>query len=350
MKYKKVLTGVLSATILTVTALTALAVSPEDLRTAKDVNQIKDILPISAETSIVKQNYFNSFTGKVLEISGYDSMKGSKMVLTENENGERANIIVSENTYVANNAVITVGATITGYFEANMPMIMIYPAQYVAEVVVVKSEEINVKVAVFDKDLLSDDNDLKLNISDKTEIISQDGKPYEGELANRKLVVSYSFSTKSIPAQTTPTKIVVLFEKADSLMGQPTEEVTATAIGDVSNMDMIVNNTKIDAPKAYTNEQGTVMVPLRAIAEALGFEVSWNNELSSIMIGKDISLTINKDHYIYSKTDPIHLGTAPALVEGRTFVPLSFFRKVMGMNNAYVFEAQIVVDDGELMN
>ena len=77
MKYKKVLTGVLSATILTVTALTALAVSPEDLRTAKDVNQIKDILPISAETSIVKQNYFNSFTGKVLEISGYEIGRAS---------------------------------------------------------------------------------------------------------------------------------------------------------------------------------------------------------------------------------------------------------------------------------
>jgi hypothetical protein len=49
------------------------------------------------------------------------------------------------------------------------------------------------------------------------------------------------------------------------------------------------------------------------------------------------------------KMAPIQLGTAPAIVEGKTFVPLSFFKEVTRLNNAYVFESQIVIDNGERM-
>jgi hypothetical protein len=40
---------------------------------------------------------------------------------------------------------------------------------------------------------------------------------------------------------------------------------------------------------------------------------------------------------------------APELTGERTFVPLNFFKQVTMMNNAYVFEAQIVIDNGEVM-
>ncbi|MPN07715.1 hypothetical protein SDC9_154986 [bioreactor metagenome] len=177
--------------------------------------------------------------------------------------------------------------------------------------------------------MVSADNTIKLNISDATEIISQTGKSFKGDLENRKLVVLYGPSTRSIPAQTNPIKVIVLDDAAD--------------------MDIIVDNKKIDGPRAYTNEQGTIMVPLRAAAEALGFEVAWDGESKSIMVGKGISLKIGQDNYIYMKTAPIQLGTAPEAFEGRTFVPLNFFREVMRMNNAYVFEGQIVIDNGEKM-
>jgi hypothetical protein len=91
------------------------------------------------------------------------------------------------------------------------------------------------------------------------------------------------------------------------------------------------------------------MVPLRAIAEALGYDVTWNNELQRAFLGKDISLNIGSDSYTYMKMAPIQLGTAPTIVEGKTFVPLSFFKEVTRMNNAYVFESQIVIDNEEQM-
>lgn len=178
---------------------------------------------------------------------------------------------------------------------------------------------------------------MKLNISDETEILLQDGTVYEGELAGKRLVVIYGPSTKSIPAQTTPYKIIVLFDRIED-----------RAAYDVSNMEIIVNNKKIEAPAAYENKQGTVMVPLRAIAEALGYEVVWNNETRSITLGEDIFLTIGKDEYVAGK-NTIKLGTAPELVENKTFVPLNFFKNVVKMNNAYVFEGQIVIDNEEVM-
>lgn len=67
------------------------------------------------------------------------------------------------------------------------------------------------------------------------------------------------------------------------------------------------------------------------------------------MVGKSVSLTMGKDYYTYMKTAPIQLGTAPEVVNGKTFVPLSFFKKIIRMNNAYVFETQIVIDNGEIM-
>jgi hypothetical protein len=334
MKLKKVLAGVLTVTILSTSAATVFAGS-EDLTNINVVAPINKIIPINSKLNEEKQAYFGFFTGKVKEITNFEGVEGKKIALIENKDGDIANIIISKDTYILDNVEVAVGSEISGYYKANAPMLMIYPAQYNAEVVVVNNENQNVKVDIFDKDLVSTDNSLKLNISDAVEIVLQDGTAFEGELVNRKLVVVYDVTTRSIPAQTKPSKIVVLFEKADPV------------VGDVSTMDIVVNNKKIEAIAAYMNEKGAVMVPLRAIAETLGFDVIWNNEEQSVMLGKNISLKVGEDHYIYMKTAPIQLGNAPEIKEGKTYVPLNFFREVTRMNNAYVFESQIVIDNEE---
>lgn len=332
MKSKKILAGFLSVSILSLSSIAAFAANPTDLKAINEEGQVKEIMP---------QASFKSFTGTVREIKELKGVQGSKIVSVENESGQPANIIISDDTYILNNAEITVGSVITGFYDANAPMIMIFPPQYKAEVVAIENKEQNIKVDVFDKDLVSADNSLKLNISQETEIITKDGKAFTGQLENQKLVVIYGPSTRSIPAQTSPNKIVVLLESKD----------TGTSVGDDSALEIVVNNGKIEAPSAYTTEQGTVMVPLRAIAEALGFDVKWEGESKSIMLGKDISLTLDQDNYLNSNASnaaPIKLGTAPSLMKGTTFVPLSFFREVAHMNNAYVHEGQIVIDNGEI--
>lgn len=342
MKFKKILAGLLSATII-FSLGTSLALNQED---ALKENTAGQITTTSAEPNEQQKIRYKAFTGIVKEIREREGIEDSKLVSVESKDGNPADIVITSDTYILEDAEISIGDTITAYYDASRPMIVIYPPQYSAEVIVVESSERNVKFDIFNEDLVSSDNQLKLNISDETEIFLQDGTTYEGELTGKRLIVIYGSATKSIPAQTTPYQIIVLFDMEEEKPGEVAVEEKQAY--DVSTMEIIVENKKIEAPAAYESNQGIVMVPLRAIAEALGYEVVWNNETQSVMVGKDIFLTIGKDGYAVGE-DIIKLGAAPELTEERTFVPLSFFKNVMKMNNAYVFEGQIVIDNEEVM-
>lgn len=305
MNTKKILASVLSAAVLTLSQSAAFAAVGAVPVSNTDAGQV---MPVNIQAEAQKQ-YFRSFTGTVSEISDHKSIAGAKFVSAEGKNGEEANIIITDDTYILNAEEIVKGSEITAYYDANAIMIMIYPPQYKAEVVVVNKAGRNVKTDRFDEELVSADNSLKLNISDETIIKSTDGKAFEGLIMNRDLVVVYGAATKSIPAQTTPTEIVVL----------PAAEVK------VSGENVTVDDSIIEAPAAYTGENGIVMVPLRAPAEALGFEVRWNAEDRSVSLGGDIVLSIGDINYSFSKSEAAQFEAAPVIVHNRTFVPLSFF-------------------------
>jgi len=67
----------------------------------------------------------------------------------------------------------------------------------------------NVKVDHFNSELVSSDGQLRLNLSPYTQIVLTNGQPFSGTLRNRNLIVIYGTATKSIPAQTTPYRIIV---------------------------------------------------------------------------------------------------------------------------------------------
>jgi hypothetical protein len=67
-----------------------------------------------------------------------------------------------------------------------------------------------VKVDFFNYQLVSSDGSLRLNISPDTRILLENGQLFNRNPANRYLVVVYSATTRSIPAQTTPSQIIVM--------------------------------------------------------------------------------------------------------------------------------------------
>ncbi len=285
---------------------------------------------------IAEEITYGSFSGIVKEVSDYEPVEGSKIVLVESWSGEPSYIIISKDTFVTDMEKLAKGASITAFYDANAPMIMIYPPQYSALIVAISDKAYsNAVIDRFDNELISSDKNLKLNVSLDTVIVTQNGEKFEGELSGRKLLVVYDFIAKSLPAQTSPLKIVVLQETYTML--------------DVSGMELIVAGKKLEAPAAYTNKDGKVMIPLRAVAEALGYEVTWEGSTRSVTLDKEISLTIDKDSYTNKDNACIQLGAAPELTNSRTFVPLNFFRDVVKLNNAYVFEGQIVIDNEEKM-
>jgi hypothetical protein len=328
MKFKKLLLGMVSITIISSSSIAVFANNTDASKIAISKN-LDAAVTEGYRPNLLNKAYFNSFSGTVKEITSSESVADLRFVAVENEAGQQATILLTKDSYILGNTKIDLGASITGYYDANAPRVMIYPPQYSCDVVAVDYKQQNIKVDLFNKDLISSDNTLKLNMSKETEIILQNGNVFSGELANKKLVALYTISTKSIPAQTTPSKVIVLSEKAVN----------------VSNMDIVVNGKKIQAPNPYTNAQGTVMLPLRAITEALGFDVGWNGSSQSITIGKDISLTLGQDQYSYMTQPTIPLGTAPVLNEATTFVPLSFFTDVLPMTNATISDSQIVINN-----
>ncbi|NLF43275.1 MAG: copper amine oxidase N-terminal domain-containing protein, partial [Bacteroidales bacterium] len=324
MNTKKFFTGLLSASLLTFSSTFAFAADISTLNKANEEAPVVAVpisaeiitaMPISLETEDMNKVIFGSFTGTVVSISESEHAEGVKYYTVENEEKAPAVIVVSSKTYILDNEEISVGSKITGYYNANAPMIMIYPPQYSTEIVVVEREDRNVKVDFFDMDYVSSDNSLKLNISEDTVIVSENGEAFTGELANRKLVVVYGPSTRSIPAQTTPEKIVVLDEDVIDGADNKEDGSLVTPV-DVTKAEIIVKEQPISSHyayvAAYTNEQGTVMVPLRAIAESLGHEVAWDNDLKRVTIDQDVSFTIGTDSYAKGEK-VIELGTAPEI-------------------------------------
>ncbi|MED4531348.1 hypothetical protein [Metabacillus fastidiosus] len=159
---------------------------------------------------------FYSFKGTVTMISDFSVRQNSKgegcykLISVENELGSTVNFIVSPGTYFVDHAIVAIGDHITGYYDGDVPVPLIYPPQYRALVIVKDSLYQNVKVDYFNGQLVSNDGQLKLNISPYTQVLLTNGQPFSGNPANRDLIVIYGPITKGIPAQTTPYRIVVL--------------------------------------------------------------------------------------------------------------------------------------------
>ena len=112
----------------------------------------------------------------------------------------------------------------------------------------------------------------------------------------------------------------------------------------VLNGEVVVNNEILEnAPVPFLQDDNIVMVPLRVVAEALGYDVSWNGYLRSVQLGVAIHLWIDSTEVHVGRMAPLEISTAAVLVDSVTFVPLDFFRNVLNQT-AYVFEGQVVVE------
>lgn len=203
------------------------------------------------------------------------------------------------------------GDKITAHTYANKPMILIYPPQYSPEVVIVETEEMGTaSVGTFDENLLDENLSLKLNVSEDTELSSLSGKEVKStDLAEQNLLVFYKFTTRSIPAQTSPHKVVVLDEKESEQEEEANQVVEEIIANDFYEVD------------------GTKMVPLRLLAEELGYKVDATGKGAILLKGaQTYTITRGEKAYGYNKALG-YFEVAPALLESeKTYVPVQFIR------------------------
>ncbi|MFM9327458.1 stalk domain-containing protein [Paenibacillus mesotrionivorans] len=81
----------------------------------------------------------------------------------------------------------------------------------------------------------------------------------------------------------------------------------------------------------YLGQGGEAMLPLRAVAEAMGFQLQWNAQAYSVELTKDnLFTTVKTGENEYAVNKMLKkLEAAPALVESKLYVPASFFVEVL---------------------
>lgn len=160
-------------------------------------------------------NFF-SITGTIETIEDFlinesqENLGCYKLISLRDDNGNPTNFVVSPEAYILNNEILLPGDRVTGYYDGNAPVPLIYPPQYRALVMHKTSSFPNIKVSYFNSHLISSDNELKLNLSSSTLVVIRNGQLFSHNLANHNLIVIYGATTRSIPAQTTPFKVIVL--------------------------------------------------------------------------------------------------------------------------------------------
>lgn len=151
---------------------------------------------------------FVPVTGTILNISMRNDCC-SQMMSVGTGNGI-VNFIVDPMTQVIDHRRLRVGMQVAAFYDSSLPVPLIFPPQYRAQIVTLLGRNEQVMIGNFNADMLAADNSLQLNVARNTVIKTVNGQNFTCNPGNRTLLVYYTSTTRSIPPQTTPRKIIVL--------------------------------------------------------------------------------------------------------------------------------------------
>lgn len=282
-------------------------------------------------------------------------IKTTTDVNNKDDQNNTVNLKITDDTLVYDNlgnkkalSDLTDGTKITVFTGSYEPTPLILPVQYTANVIIINGDKegnVNADTYLADEEGYTNAaNTLNIAAADDTKIVDKDEKEYKGDLDKNDLIVFYGASTKSIPAQTTPTKIVVLgeneialkqIEAAKNATPAPTAAPETTVAPEVTEapqvsyaglVNVVIGDKNVSDVYAKDN---TTMVPLREVAEAAGFTVTWDAENRAVILNDGVySLKIGENSYVKGKMMPLTLSAAPEIVNDLTYVPAEFFAEV----------------------
>lgn len=282
-------------------------------------------------------------------------IKTTTDVNNKDDQNNTVNLKITDDTLVYDNlgnkkalSDLTDGSKITVFTGSYEPTPLILPVQYTANVIIINGDKegnVNADTYLADEEGYTNAaNTLNIAAADDTKIVDKNEKEYKGDLDKNDLIVFYGVSTKSIPAQTTPTKVVVLgenefalkqIEAAKNATPAPTAAPETTVAPEVTEapqvsyaglVNVVIGDKNVSDVYAKDN---TTMVPLREVAEAAGFTVTWDAENRAVILNDGVySLKIGENSYVKGKMMPLTLSAAPEIVNDLTYVPAEFFAEV----------------------
>lgn len=133
----------------------------------------------------------------------------TQMISVMTEDG-MINFHVSADTMIIDNVRLRRGMRIAAYYDRNLPTPAIFPPQYHAQLITVLRQNQQVMLSYFDDSLLAEGGELQLNIGSATRMFTGNGQTFTCNPGGNVLLVYYTMTTRSIPPQTTPQRIIVL--------------------------------------------------------------------------------------------------------------------------------------------
>lgn len=298
---KKNLTKVMAMGMVLTMLGTATAFAEEPaVISATESTSIETIMAEAQEAAFISQS------GKVVSVEA-SFTEGVQLVTIDNEQGG-LRFAVDSNTIVVNRedgayltaADLTEGMEVAVVYDAFGPMGMSMPP-YLGQVtaVVANADAGFFTVGHFDNDLTDMKNMLKLNISENTDIQNLQGARIRltaEDVKGQDALVFYGATTRSIPAQTTPSFVLLL--------------------------------TTAEVPTGATELETATMVPLRETAEAKGYTVKWQGKNKPILLEKDgvsMEITVGSDTYVVDGDMAMKAAMPSELKGGVTFVSSDIF-------------------------
>lgn len=110
-------------------------------------------------------------------------------------------------------------------------------------------------------------------------------------------------------------------------------------------LPVVADRENVSAISLYTAPGGIVMAPLRPIAQALGYTISYDarTHQTKATKGNDwAKVTVGKDRYGFTDKASFTLGAAPATKGGALYVPLAYFAKVLHADLAFTNQAIVL--------
>ncbi|MCM1187678.1 MAG: hypothetical protein NC541_00090 [bacterium] len=163
----------------------------------------------------VRRSRFGSVTGTIVEMVparvGNNRADGCTVyVMLEDSDGNTVNFLITPSTYAVDFETLSVGMLCTFWYSMDAPVPLIYPPQYSAVAAAREKNGRMIDVDYYNAAMVNENQTLQLNLDGSVEVRTANNQYFQGSPARHNLLVIYDSSTRSIPAQTTPKRIVVL--------------------------------------------------------------------------------------------------------------------------------------------
>ncbi|MGE5675640.1 MAG: stalk domain-containing protein [Mycobacterium leprae] len=104
-----------------------------------------------------------------------------------------------------------------------------------------------------------------------------------------------------------------------------------TAYAESDSIHMILNGQPLVSDVAPQIVSGRMLVPIRVIANALGQSVAWDNATQTVTIGGPSGIILQVGNQAaMAKGSSVTLDVPPLIIDGRTMVPLRFVAQALG--------------------